>query len=100
MVETSTQGQIGAIKPQVYNVIRGIDINEVMRVIFGDKKNTFDFWTVPIKPVVQNTMINSPVATNWLYGITKLDRDNTSDLGNELGFYNKTSDIGIMTQTF
>lgn len=102
-VETALNSQYGMNRPIIYNIIRGIDINAVMKIIFGDKENSFEFQVTPIKPVY--TQVIGGVDTNamgakWIYSIVKLDKSNLNDLMNELGFYNKVSNLGVLTDVF
>ena len=102
-VETAINSQYGMNRPIVYNIIRGIDINAVMKVIFGNKENSYEYQVTPIKPVF--TQVIGGVDTNamgskWIYSITQLDKSNLNDLMNDLGFYNKVSNFGIMVDTF
>lgn len=99
-VETADAGQYGNPKPYVYNIIRGVDINAIMKIIFGDKQNNFEFQVTPIKPVLATQSTNGTLDSKWLFLISKLDKNDFNDLMNELGFYNKTSNLGIVTATF
>lgn len=102
-VETSIASQYGMNRPVVYNIIKGVDINAVMKVIFGDKDNTFEFQVAPVKPVyssVYGSVDNMSVGSKWIYSIMKLDKSNLNDLMNELGFYNKVSNLGVLTDSF
>lgn len=101
-VETSTPSQYGMSRPVIYNIIKGIDINAVMKVIFGDKENSYEFQVTPVKPVYANAYgtVGTGVGAKWIYSIMKLDKSNLNDLMNELGFYNKVSDLGILTDSF
>lgn len=102
-VETSTPSQYGMNRPVIYNIIKGIDINAVMKVIFGDKENSYEFQVTPIKPVytpVYGSVDNTTVGAKWIYSIIKLDKSNLNDLMNELGFYNKVSNLGVLTDSF
>ena len=89
-------------RPVIYNIIKGIDINAVMKVIFGDKENSYEFQVTPVKPVYANAYgaVGVGVGAKWIYSIMKLDKSNLNDLMNELGFYNKVSDLGILTDSF
>lgn len=97
------QYQYGNTRPSIYNIIRGLDINEVMRVIHGDKNNSTDYQVSPVKPILQMMGTNgytNQLDAKWLYSITELNRVEVTDLMNELGLYNKVSDLGIMTEGF
>ncbi len=103
VLETAIPGQYGTTKPQVYNIVRKVDINAVMKIIFGGESNNYEFLVTPVKPVMTAMAAMPgamPVDGKWLYAITKLDREAVADLSNELGFYNKVSDLGIVTDTF
>ena len=102
-VETSMAGQYGMARPIIYNVIRGIDINAVMKAIFGDDENSFEFQVTPIKPIstpIYGAMNGATIDSKWIFSIIKLDKNNLNDLMNELGYYNKVANLGVATDTF
>lgn len=99
-VETTDASQYGNPKPYVYNIIRGVSLDAIMKVIFGDKQNNFEFQVTPIKPVLATQGINGSLDSKWLFVISKLDKNELGDIMNELGYYNKQSTCGIVSATF
>lgn len=102
-VETSAATQFGNTRSYVYNIIRGVNLDEIMKIIFGDEGNNFEFQVVPVKPVLQVSgpyQNNGAMDSKWLFNIVKANKNDISDIMNELGYYSKVSDFGIVTDTF
>lgn len=112
VVEGSTvQGQVPYMTPTtqkyVYNIVRMIDINSIMAMLFGEQDENGDtliYQVTPIKPVIQMAsniqMIPNTMDTKWLFNVTRYNQRNIADLMNELGAYNVTNGINIYTDKY
>lgn len=96
-VETCVPSQYGVTTPIIHNMIRGIDLDAIMKIIFG-QDNAYEFAVSPIRPMLPwaNGM-NVPVTPSWLFAISKLSKSEVQDLANELGYNSKISDLDINT---
>lgn len=110
VAEASTfQGQTPYMTPStqklVYNVVKFVDINSIMSMLFGDAEDgsPMIYQVVPIKPIVNLQgvqMIPNMAEQKWLFNVTRINQQNLSDLFNELGAYNVTGGMNIYTDKY
>lgn len=106
---TTVQGQTPYMTPNtqkyVYNVVKFVDINSVLAMLFGnaDDGSQMIYQVVPIKPIINTAMLQMIPNTNeqkWLFNVMRINQQNISDLFNELGAYNVTNGINIYTDKY
>lgn len=90
----------------VYNMIRLIDINSILDLIYSKPEESKKIYNVvPIKPTA---MISGQVAPmmnvgiepdqRWLFNVTRIDQANFLDKCNELGNFNIGAGLNICTE--
>lgn len=88
----------------VYNIVRCIDINSVLALLFSDDDNDPMIYNVtPLKPVIPTMNgFNVPNITEqkWLFSVNRINKQNFYDLCNELGTFNTTGGLNICTDSF
>lgn len=110
VAEASTfQGQTPYMTPNtqklVYNVVKYVDINSILSMLFGDAEDgsPMIYQVVPIKPIVNLQgvqMVPNMAEQKWLFNVTRINQQNLSDLFNELGAYNVTGGMNIYTDKY
>ena len=110
VAEASTfQGQTPYMTPNtqklVYNVVKYVDINSILSMLFGDAEDgsPMIYQVVPIKPIVSLQgvqMVPNMPEQKWLFNVTRINHPNLSDLFNELGAYNVTGGMNIYTDKY
>ena len=105
---TSYQGNTPYVMPNtqklIYNVINYTDINSILNVLFGNAENgsPMVYQTIPIKPVIMNNsamIVPNANEQKWLFNVSRINQQNLADKLNELGAYNITSGMNIITET-
>ncbi len=90
----------------VYNMIRLVDINSILDLIYSKPEESKKIYNVvPIKPTA---MISGQVAPmmnvgvepdqRWLFNVTRIDQANFLDKCNELGNFNLGAGLNICTE--
>lgn len=86
----------------VYNVVRCIDINSLLDLIYSRKDESKKYYnTVPIKPIQstinQNAIYGTPQTADqrWLFMVNRIDQKNFQDKCNELGGFNVGGGLNI-----
>lgn len=109
---STTQGQTPYMTPAtkkiVYNIVKFVDINSILNMLFGgtdEDGNPVIYQTTPIKPIIpiqNNTgfMMPNSIEQKWLFNVSRLNQQRMADLCNELGAYNVTNGMNIYTETF
>lgn len=72
----------------VYGVVRYIDINEILHLIYGNDEDSRCFYkTTPIRPIVPMYagMAPSQMTVKWILLINRMNENNMRDVLNELG---------------
>ena len=72
----------------VYGVVRYIDINEILHLIYGNDKASRCFYkTTPIRPIVPMYAGMNPanITVKWILLINRMNENNMRDVLNELG---------------
>lgn len=101
-VEGSTTQAAGPYNPTpqkvVYNIVRQIDIDKILAMMFDNGEEPIVYQTKPIKPV---DYVQKPDGTTrWLIEVSRLNLRNYTDLCNSIGLYNTGSGINFVTETF
>lgn len=92
----------------VYNIVKGIDINTVISMLFGFKSEDglpMLYGVSPLKPIVNMMqMIPNMQQRNseqkWLFTVIRYNQQVISDLLNELGAYNINQGISYYSDTY
>ena len=110
VAEASTlQGQTPYMTPNtqklVYNVVKFVDINSILSMLFGGAEDGTQmiYQVIPIKPIVNLQgvqMMPNASEQKWLFNVMRINPQNLSDLFNELGAYNVTGGMNIYTDKY
>ena len=85
----------------VYNIVRFVDINSILSMLFDDEGEKLFYQVVqikPIMPVVGGYVV--PVAgadQKWLFNVFRINQEKFADLCNELGAFSTGNGMNIVT---
>ena len=93
-----------ANKPIIYNVVRFMDINSILSKLFDDEDRKMWYQVAPIKPIStigpNGYVVPNTVDQKWLFNITRLDQEQFLDLCNEIGTFNASAGINMVTDSY
>lgn len=89
-------------------IITMVDINQIMKLIFNGsvlEKSNYEYSVMPVRNISalgQQGQVYTGKAwgQNFLYQITRLDKDALMDVSNEIGYINRTGNIDCFTESF
>lgn len=101
-VEGSTTAAASPYNPNpqrvVYNIVRQVDIDKILKLIFDNKNNEIAYQTKPIKPI--DYVQKQDGTTRWLIEVSRLNLRNYTDLCHSIGLYDTGSGINFVTESF
>lgn len=91
------------IQPQqniVYSIIRFVDINSILSLLFGETNEGYVYQISPIKPLTAQTPQLPNVDLKWLFAVHRINQRNFSDLCNDIGQLSYTNGLNMYTEYY
>ena len=86
----------------VYNVIRFVNIDVVLNVLFSELNDEYRYQVVPIRPLTQQ--MTGYVVPNsdqkWLFAVYRINQQNFYDMCNEIGQFNTVGGLNVYTESY